>query len=1140
MMKLLLLILKKPFSILLIGLILLALLIWFLGPMAGLGGRGPRVLLLAIVALVVILFYVMQRLTAVRGSDRLEKSLVSGGGAPMVVRPDKRQEIEQLKERMAEAIASLKTSKLGRGRSGKAALYALPWYIIIGPPGSGKSTALAKSELNFPYLDPSGRGIRGVGGTRNCDWWFTSDSILLDTAGRYTTEAEDREEWIAFLDLLRKNRPHKPVNGVIVAVAISDLMNASDEQLVQHAKTIRARIDELIERLGITFPVYLLFTKCDLLEGFVEMFDDLRKNERAQVWGTTFAVGGDGRAPRALFNTEFEKLANALDQRRLARLAAEGKTEVRNKIYLFPLEYRSSQDSLAEFVSLLFQPNPYQEQPLFRGFYFSSGTQEGTPLDLVLSKLMDTFHLPAPFVAEVAERGETKSYFIHDLFTEIIFPDQHLAGLSLKGARKQTALRRYLLMGAAALSVLWLIGGVISFFGNRSLIGQTRRIAAEAAHIDWKEGTVPSNLQKLEGLRSHLEKLENQAEKGAPLRLRWGLYHGKQTARFGRKVYFDRFGAFFIRQAGDDLAALLRDPQSHFVTTYEQYYPALRTYLMLTRPDRADSLALSQSFMDLLRRKVPDTDLSGVESLLSPQLEYFWKHRAEVPGLTSDENVLRSARLFLSKQLTPRRYYDGLILSLNIEIPAFTLADAAGTQTILRSVYRVPGPFTPAGWDKVQGVMGFQGLPRMADWVLEDVFGTAQLASMMAGMQDSLRRYYVADYGYHWANFLGDVVMQRTCDPQEAGRAFALLASPESPQLKVLRAASTSTQLAGTDVATFPELEKKFTAVRAFVATPKGEGAQSPSADYVKNLGAIKDAIAGVAGAGGPPAETALRNAITEANKWVDNYLYNYGPESGEVLRSILKQPMIALCVKGVRAGEQAQQRFRAEIVTAFRPLAGKYPFNPRGEDAPLIDIAAFFHPATGIFWKFFEQELAPCLTRTGELTGAKDCDWISEDMRNAVRQANAISQAIFAGGGPSPEVPFDLYPNTPRVVGGSNPQVSEMNLSFGGQGFRYRMEMQEWRSFSWPGSGSGGASLRISSKAGSPEPLSYEGYWALFRLLDNANPEMETSTITQYTWTMEIPAGSGNRVEIGYRLRARTSSHPFRRGFFSSFRVPG
>ena len=182
----------------------------------------------------------------------------------MVVRPDKRQEIEQLKERMAEALASLKTSKLGRGRSGKAALYALPWYIIIGPPGSGKSTALAKSELNFPYLDPSGRGIRGVGGTRNCDWWFTSESILLDTAGRYTTEAEDREEWIAFLDLLRKNRPHKPVNGVIVAVAISDLMNASDEQLVQHAKTIRARIDELIERLGITFPVYLLFTKCDL------------------------------------------------------------------------------------------------------------------------------------------------------------------------------------------------------------------------------------------------------------------------------------------------------------------------------------------------------------------------------------------------------------------------------------------------------------------------------------------------------------------------------------------------------------------------------------------------------------------------------------------------------------------------------------------------------------------------------------------------------------------------------------------------------------------------------------------------------------------------------------------------------------
>src|SRR5262249_61015588 len=100
---------------------------------------------------------------------------------------------------------------------GRPALYALPWYMIGGPPAAGKSTALLASGLNFPYTPGSGRGIRGVGGTRNCDWWFTQEAILLDTAGRYMTEEDDREEWLAFLSFLRKNPPKKPLNGVLVA-----------------------------------------------------------------------------------------------------------------------------------------------------------------------------------------------------------------------------------------------------------------------------------------------------------------------------------------------------------------------------------------------------------------------------------------------------------------------------------------------------------------------------------------------------------------------------------------------------------------------------------------------------------------------------------------------------------------------------------------------------------------------------------------------------------------------------------------------------------------------------------------------------------------------------------------------------------
>jgi type VI secretion system protein ImpL len=72
-------------------------------------------------------------------------------------------------------------------------LYELPWYVIIGAPGSGKTTALRNAGLKFPLADQMGeQAVRGVGGTRNCDWWFTDQAVLIDTAGRFTTQDSDQ------------------------------------------------------------------------------------------------------------------------------------------------------------------------------------------------------------------------------------------------------------------------------------------------------------------------------------------------------------------------------------------------------------------------------------------------------------------------------------------------------------------------------------------------------------------------------------------------------------------------------------------------------------------------------------------------------------------------------------------------------------------------------------------------------------------------------------------------------------------------------------------------------------------------------------------------------------------------------------
>jgi type VI secretion system protein ImpL len=76
------------------------------------------------------------------------------------------QEIATLQARFKEAVALLRKARF-KGRAGeKQYLYQLPWYVIVGAPGSGKTTALINSGLKFPLEEQS---IKGVGGTRNCD-----------------------------------------------------------------------------------------------------------------------------------------------------------------------------------------------------------------------------------------------------------------------------------------------------------------------------------------------------------------------------------------------------------------------------------------------------------------------------------------------------------------------------------------------------------------------------------------------------------------------------------------------------------------------------------------------------------------------------------------------------------------------------------------------------------------------------------------------------------------------------------------------------------------------------------------------------------------------------------------------------------
>ncbi|MDR1968708.1 MAG: type VI secretion system membrane subunit TssM, partial [Burkholderiaceae bacterium] len=372
--------LGNPVFLTLIALVVFGLLVWWIGPLVKIGALAPlvtewaRALLIGSVVLLVLLRWGLRRWRTRMASQRLIDGLVKAAPPPAASAPPENPEQKVLAERFTGAVATLKQMRLtAAGRkpgwrdwlslSGGSYLYELPWYLFIGAPGSGKTTALVNSGLDFPLAEKFGPGaIRGIGGTRNCDWWFTDQAVLIDTAGRYTTQdshaQQDKGAWDGFLGLLKKSRPRRPLNGVFLTVSVTDLLTQNIEQRAAHAAALRARLLELDGTLAARLPVYVLVTKADLLYGFTGYFADLGKEQRAQVFGFTLPAAESEHIAQqglgAAFQREFALLRQRLNDGLIKRMQQETDGTRRSAIFGFPAQFGALAPALGDLLEQVF------------------------------------------------------------------------------------------------------------------------------------------------------------------------------------------------------------------------------------------------------------------------------------------------------------------------------------------------------------------------------------------------------------------------------------------------------------------------------------------------------------------------------------------------------------------------------------------------------------------------------------------------------------------------------------------------------------------------------------------------------------------------------------------------------------------
>ena len=1157
---------------------------WYFGPLIGndewrpFAAVVPRVVVICVIALLFGTAMLIVALTRRKHDDDMAEDMVEAvdPGAALIS-----AEMDELKAKFKTAMTALRKSKGGR-----KTLNELPWYVIIGPPGAGKTTAIVNSGLQFPLAEALGKGaIGGGGGTRNCDWWFTNEAVLIDTAGRYTTHEADAEAdnkaWLGFLGLLKKYRPRQPINGAIVAISLSDLYLQDEITQKAHAQSVRRRLHELREQLGVRFPVYVLFTKADLIAGFAEYYDILGKEEREQVWGFTLplTVSGSEDGPMALFDQEFAKLLGQLNAQLLERMQGETDPQRRALVAGFPGQVASMRGVARTFLSEVFQDNRFETRQMMRGVYFTSGTQEGTPIDRLMLSMAQTFGIGRQAIG--TGQGTGRSYFLTRVFDGVMFPEAGLVSADDKVERRY----RWARVGAIAATVL--IAVTTGALWARSYLGNVGLITDAGDHVaaySAAAATLPSSpigdtdlppvveaLNQLRDLPGNPAVNEPEPDRA----LTYGLYRGEiigtQAAQTYRAALNQRFLPRLLLRLEEQMAANMNDA--------DRLYEALKIYLMLGLQGPMNADLVTQWMTEDWDQAFRGPTRGPLRADLSDHLQALLSQPMQEIALNGP--LVEQVQSVLTELPLAQRVYNGIIAAETAtSLPEWRVTEIGGP-AVSRAMARSSGKPLNEG---IEGIFTYNGfynvfLPEAVSvaervqseaWVLGEQGGLLENENALLALSRDVLDLYYNDFIARYDSLLSDLDIIPMESLSHAVEVTNVLSGPTSPIVNILTEISRETRLTedreavdttavsdGLDRIVSIESQANLSvqsqillgALMETATTPTGEPAPPPGAYVEDRFSWLHQMVDRPKGQ--PSQLDQLMVILTEVYQELQKMSFSgvtTGTQTGEAIQAF--QQMAArmegpvprwatqivsgssgIAADGTRASMNA--KWQANVLPfCDQALSNRYPFNKRAQaDVAMQDFARIFAPG-GLIDGFFNENLVRFVdTRTRPWTWKRvnDVDLgISQQVLEQFQNAAEIRDAFF-NGNPTPLVQFQI---TPEAL---DPKAKSVTLSIDGQNveFNQRSGQPPPTAVTWPGA-VGSARVTFQPDRKNIESiLDRNGPWAWFRLLDAA--EVRRTNVSD---RKRVIFNVGGRIAI-FQLQSGSVLNPFALPALSKFSCP-
>ncbi|MEP5761880.1 MAG: type VI secretion system membrane subunit TssM [Litoreibacter sp.] len=1155
-----------------IGLILLSVLIWFYGGLLKFGDTVPFELDLAKMVMIGILWIVWLLRVLFRqfAAIRANKAFVAELAPPAQdsARAPGAENIDEVNSKFVEIMEQMKRSKIG----GKKFLRDMPWYLIIGPPGTGKTTALRQSGLHFP-IDLSD-DLKGVGGTRNCDWFFTEEAVLVDTAGRYIQQQSDKDadaaEWLGFLELLTKHRGRRALNGVILTLSVQEL-SGSEASIRDHGREIRKRLAELQSELGMKLPVYLMITKADLIPGFVPFFGDLTTRDREQVWGSTLDVSA--RIDNIAVDREAKALLSSVEDRLIHRMASDMPLDERGEAFRFPSQLEQFTTPLKHLIGTVFGESQYEESPWLRGFYFTSATQEGSPIDQLVSGMSAAIGLPINTL-QPRQHGEKRSFFLRNMMTDLIFPEAGLGTFDPRVEERRRWIWRGTLATASLASVVLTVLFVFSFMrysgGLDDQERQLTKLSGRLANVAARQApTDPLDLPL--ALDAATETLNASTDVQSNLLTALGPSAQTELSHLQTVAYHRTIRNILEPRMVATLEATMwrhsRDP--------EFLLGALKAYQMMTGLAAFDAEFVNLWWQSELPNFAP-IDVFPTDIAIEHQVAAISRMAAEENRIEPDPALVEVAlESICTIPLSVRAYRSLMTQPVVTALPEWVPAEVAGpngTRVLTRlseKTLRVglAGAYTFDGFQKVI----LPSVPEIAAQALLDrtVFegGCAESSdSSVDRLEADMLKQFYDDYIAQWDGFLRDVRLTPINDLVEARLNLKDLSSADSALKRLLLAVVAETHLdrveedAGSTVppgvlkAATKRLGRlgKLVKQGSKIAGSGGGGVpvDQPGAPVANHFRPIRAVVAEIEGQ--PPLLDDAIVALTALSNELQTVAASPDPKAALLARGglpeltgaianqarILPDPIdawlagIAGDTEGVAREAviaQLDARWRADILPfCSSATRGRYPFDQGSViDVNIADFARLFGPG-GMIDSFTTTHLEQYIDTT-----VRPWKWRADLGKDHTalapfENARALRDALFPGGA-GPVMAFSLEPKDLSA------NASRVNLNVDGQSLSYFNSATRPMPMTWPGTdGTNMITLSFSAIDGTSEVItSQTGSWAFLRLIRSGRL---AATSLPEVFRLNLAA---KEFSAQFDLRANSVENPFDLKMFSAFSCP-